>query len=114
LSLRRLPGLVGRTDQYFQPVVSGFGACDARRRRNQDLQQNRGLIPKILQPVWRPYHDRPSWNEARRRLRALAARVHSSANSACPLREQIRFGKRRPPEIQRLAVTIWRYGRNAG
>ena len=47
LSLRRLPDLVGRTDQCFQPVVPGFGAGDARQRRIKTFNKTEGSYRKF-------------------------------------------------------------------
>jgi len=103
LPLQGLPGLVGGAGQRLQPVEVRRCARHQRRLRHRHLQQDRELLPEILQDLRRPCHDRASSHAAHRRLCQSAAGIHAPADAACELRKQDAFGKRRLAEICRLS-----------
>ena len=96
---RGLPGLVSRAGQCLQPVEVRRRACHQRRVRHWHLQQDRELLPQVLQGLRRPCHDRASAHAADRCVCQSAAGIHAPADAACELREQDAVGERRVAKI---------------
>src|SRR6185436_4992164 len=74
------------------------------RVRHWHLQQDRELLPEILQGLRRPYHDRASAHATDRCLCQSAAGIYAPADAACELREQDAVRQGRPAEIRRLPL----------